>query len=194
MYIVDLLTQSVRKVDAQGIISTVAGSGQEGFSGDGGPALNATFRFGAVSTVAIDSSGNLLIADDNNSRIRRVTTSGQIDTVAGNGLFHFSGNGGPATSATLDFPTGVTGDQAGNIYFTEPFLNRIRKIGTDGTISVLAGTGTQGYSGDGGPATAANLAYPEYLVFAPNGSLVFSDYLNCVIRQLRVHGRSREHC
>ena len=188
IYVVDLMSETVKKVDAHGIITTVAGSGKQGFSGDGGPALNATFRFGPTSTVAVDSSGNLLVADDNNARIRKITTDGKISTVAGNGLFRFSGNGGLATSATLDLPTGVTGDQAGNIYFTEPFSNRIRRLATDGTIGVFAGTGAQDYLGDGGPATSAALAYPEYLVFSPTGSLVFSDSLNCVIRAIDQNG------
>lgn len=187
-YIIDAGSQYVRKVNPQGIISTIAGSGKQGYSGDGGPALGASLNFGPFSTLTVDAAGNVLVADDNNGRIRRIGADGIITTVAGNGLYHFSGNGGPATSATLDLPSGMTGDHAGNIYFTEPVLNRIRRLAPDGAISVVAGTGALGYSGDGGPATSAALAYPQFLTLAPNGSLVFSDSVNCVIRAIDTKG------
>jgi trimeric autotransporter adhesin len=183
LYIVDWYVGGIRKVDTQGIISTIAGNGKQGFSGDGGPALQASFHFGIYSGLTFDPAGNLYVADDANARIRRIS-GGQINTVAGNGLFHFSGNNGAATTATLDFPTGLTGDKTGNLYFTEPFVNRVRRIAPDGTISVFAGTGTLGYSGDGGPATAANLAIPEHLAIAPDGRLYFADTVNCVIRAI----------
>jgi len=194
LYIADDINVGIRKVNGQGVISTIAGnSGKEGFSGDGGPALQALFRFSSPA-LAVDGSGSIYFADNGNSRVRKITPDGKINTVAGNGLFHFSGNNGPAASATLDFPTGIVGDQAGNIYFTEPYMNRIRRIAPDRTISVVAGTGMQGYSGDGGPATYATLALPEYLAIAPDssivpaGSLVFSDHLNCVIRAIDPNG------
>ena len=184
MYVVDLYTLNLRKVDTQGIISTAAGNGKAGFSGDGGAALKAAFQFSIGSAVAFDSAGNLLVSDDVNGRIRKIAPDGLVNTVAGNGLFHFSGNGGPATTATIDTPTSITGDSAGNIYFTEPLVNRVRRIAPDGTLSVVAGTGSFGYSGDGGPATGAELAVPQYLTIAPNGDLVFSDSINCVIRAI----------
>jgi sugar lactone lactonase YvrE len=188
LYLSDFFTYSVRKVDTAGTITTIAGTGKSGFSGDGGPALQAAFSFGADGSIAVDSSGNILVADDGNGRIRKLDASQKVNTVAGNGLFHFSGDGGLATSATLDTPTGLAGDRAGNIYFTEPFLSRIRRIAPDGTISVLAGTGVPGYSGDGGPALSANIGYPGYLAVAADGSVVFSDELNCVIRSINTTG------
>lgn len=185
LYLSDFFTSTVRKVNPSGIISTVAGTfGVSGYSGDGGPALKAKFLFGPYGALAIDAAGNLYVADDGNGRIRRIDPNGQISTVAGNGLFHFSGDGGPAVNATIEYPTGVIGDKSGNVYFTEPFRNRIRRIAPNGTISVFAGTGNPGYTGDGGPATAAEIGYPEYLAIAPNGSIAFSDALNCIVRSI----------
>lgn len=191
----DGTTSSIRKVNGQGAISTLAGGDNApGFSGDGGPALQASFLFTSGAALALDSGGNVLLADNVNSRIRKITADGKINTIAGNGLYHFSGNNGPAISATLDVPAGMIGDAAGNLYFTEPKMNRIRRIAPDHTISVVAGTGMQGFSGDGGAATAAMLAFPYFVAIAPDssiapaGSLVFSDRENCVIRAIDTKG------
>ena len=127
-------------------------------------------------------------ADDGNFRIRRVTTDGNIDTIAGNGLFRFSGDGGPATSATLNYPTSVIGDSQGNLFIAETQAQRIRKVTPDGTISVYAGNHGAGFSGDGGPAIFASLFSPTYMTFAPDGSLVFADSVNCVIRSISPAG------
>jgi uncharacterized protein (TIGR03437 family) len=189
IYFNDFLSSSVRKVDSSGLISTVAGNGKTSFSGDGGPARQAGFSFGPYASVAADSAGNIYVADDAHGRIRRINPAGQVATVAGNGLFHFSGDGGPATSATLDFPTGVTGDKAGSIYFTEPFVSRIRRIAPDGTISVFAGTGTAGNAPDGVQAVSADIGYPEYLAFSPEGLLFFSDAIDCVVRSIDLQGK-----
>ncbi len=189
IYIDDLYTGTVRKVDTTGVIRTAAGSTPKaGFAGDGGSALKAVFRFGLAPGIALDPAGNVYVGDDGNFRVRRVTLDGNIDTVAGNGLFRFSGDGGPATSATLNYPTGVIGDAQGNLYISETQASRIRKITPDGTISVYAGNHGAGFSGDGGPAAFASLFSPMYMTFAPDGSLVFADSVNCVIRSISPAG------
>jgi trimeric autotransporter adhesin len=189
LYIADRLSFGILEVNAQGNIQTIAGgSGQSGFDGDGGSALAAHFLLGVYPAMAVDSAGNILVADEYNGRIRKIGTNGIINTVAGNGLFRFSGDGGPATSATLYLPISVVEDNSGNIFFSEPGVERIRRVTPGGTISVYAGNGMEGYSGDGGPATSASLAYPNYLALAPNGSLYFTDEVNCVIRFITTNG------
>ena len=117
----------VRKVaPLTGIISTVAGNGTAGYSGDGGAATSAEINL--TNGLAVDSIGNLYISDTSNNRIRKVTTSGTISTVAGNGTMGYSGDGGAASSAELNFPTGVVVDSAGNIYLGDYGNNRVRKI------------------------------------------------------------------
>src|SRR5439155_1308492 len=137
---------------------TYAGSGTRGFSGDGGPATAAQLT--APVGVALDPAGNLYIADRDNQRIRKVTPGGTISTYAGTGTWGFSGDGGPATAAQLNTPAGVALDSAGNLYIADQANHRIRKVTPGGTISTYAGSGTRGFSGDGGPATAAQLNTP----------------------------------
>jgi uncharacterized protein (TIGR03437 family) len=183
LYIVDQFRQGILKVDSTGQLTTVAGGSEiAGFAGDGGPAINALFAFNLYPDVAVDSSGNIFIADDGNLRIRKIDTAKTIQTIAGNGLFQFSGNGGPATSASLDYPVGVIEDNAGNIFVSDQQANRIRRIARDGTISVFAGNGMEAEMGDHGPATAASLLLPSYMTFAPDGSLLVADL--CVIRSI----------
>ena len=163
IYIADLAASVIRKVNTAGIISTVAGFPQEKtqFSGDGGPATSASIYISSNHNgLAVDDAGNLYIADDGHHRIRKVSPSGIITTVAGTGKINFSGDGGPATSATLYRPSGVAVDSAGNIYIADTQNVRIRKVDTLGNISTVAGNGSIGYSGDGGPATNAALFYP----------------------------------
>lgn len=189
LYIVDGFGMGIRKVDAKGIITTVAGGSQKfGFAGDGGPALKAEFAFRTFPSIAVDAGGNIYVDDEANERVRKITPAGIIDTVAGNGLFRLSGNGGPAASATLDYPLSVTGDRSGNLYISEQLQNRIRRVAPDGTISLYAGNGQQGFSGDGGPAGSASLAFPGYLTIAPSGFLFFSDTVNCRIRYIDNNG------
>ena len=186
-------------VNAQGIISTVAGNGTATFGGDGGAATGASlsFPFG----VAVDTAGNLFIADRGNARIRRVdATTGIITTVAGNGVFGFSGDGGPATSAALDVPGGVTLDAAGNLFVADQLNNRSRRVdaGADGlvtgaadeTITTVAGSGptgfgSGGFSGDGGPATSARFATPIGVALDAAGNLFIADTLNHRIRRVQ---------
>jgi hypothetical protein len=155
LYLVDTDDHRVRKISSTGIVTTVAGRDEFGFSGDGGPATSA--KLWAPYGVAVDSVGNLFIADTGNSRIRKVSTGGTITTVAGNGTNGFSGDGGAATSAALWFPRGVSVDASGNVFIADGRNNRIRRVSTAGTITTVAGSGVAGFSGDGGSATAAAL-------------------------------------
>jgi len=180
LYVADYYASSIRKV-TNGVISTIAGGGR-GFMGDGGPALMASFNF-PVGAVAVDASGDVFVADNENLRIREVS-GGIVQTVAGNGLYRLAGNGGPASSATIYYAEGVRTDPAGNIYFAEGTLNRVRKIGTDGTISIFAGNGLFGYAGDNGLATAARLAFPAFLATDTTGNVYVSDAVNNVIRKI----------
>jgi NHL repeat len=136
-----------------GQMTVVAGNGIGGFSGDGGPATSASLN--SPVGVALDSAGNLYIADGNNARIRQVS-GGTITTIAGNGNPGFSGDGGLATSASLNFPAGVAVDSAGNLFIADQYNQRIRMV-SGGTITTEAGNGTAEFSGDGGPATSASL-------------------------------------
>lgn len=189
-YISDTALNRVVKV-VSGTVTTVAGTGFPTTSppsptpadlGDGGPAENATLS--SPVGIALDPSGNLLIADFGNLRVRRVnTTTGIITTVAGNGTAGVAGDGVLATSAFLYYPTGVTADPAGNIYIAEFFGNKIRKVGTNDRISTVAGTGAMGFRGDSGPATAAELARPKSVVYHSN-ALYISDSLNNRIRKV----------
>ncbi|MCF8450346.1 MAG: T9SS type A sorting domain-containing protein [Taibaiella sp.] len=146
----------IRKVDTAGIVSTFAGTGTTGYSGDGGPATAA--RFGTVKGVAVDVGGNLYIGDVINHCIRKVNTSGIISTFAGTGIAGYFGDGGPATAAKFNVIEDVAVDILGNVYVAEQGNCCIRKINTSGIISTIAGTGITGFSGDGGPATAAQLS------------------------------------
>lgn len=182
LFIADTFNYRVRKVSPNGIITTYAGNGTEGYSGDGGQAINAELDF--PSAIAVDSSGNLYIADYNNSRIRKVTPAGIITTVAGGG-FNFPGDGGPAINAQISFPSGVAVDSSGNIYIGDSGDNLIREVTTDGIINTIAGTlGAQGYSGDGGPATSATLNYPTGVAVDASGNVYFADNGNNVVREI----------
>jgi sugar lactone lactonase YvrE len=182
LYIADTSNQRIRKVNKDGIISTVAGNGSYGFSGDGGPAAQA--RLYEPSGVAIGALGDVYIADTYNNRVRRIDPSGIITTVAGNGTYGYSGDGGPATSASLSHPDGLTLDASGNIYISDTYNHHIRKVDTNGIITTLAGYGSYGYSGDGGPAIQAHLAYPSSVVLDGSGSLYLADTVNHRIREV----------
>lgn len=189
LYIVDNLRQGVVRVDSAGILRDFAGgSFQSGLAGDGGPALAARFRFVFAPALSADTLGNVYVVDEGNRRVRRISPQGIINTVAGNGLFRFSGDGGPAVSATLDHPIGVAVDATGAMFIAEGLGHRIRRVAPDGTISVWAGTGIQGYAGDGGPATGAELSFPTHIAIAPNGDVYFPDSLNCAIRSVNSRG------
>ncbi len=175
----------IRKVSTAGLISTVAGSQTNGFSGDGGPATSA--RLHNPSSITVDSAGNLFIADMENHRIRKVSSNGVITTVAGIGPVgtsqgSFSGDGGAATTARLNRPAAVAVDAAGNLFIAEN--QRIRKVSTDGIINTVAGNGTAGFSGDGGPAILAQFNYPHGLAVDADGNLFVADVENQRIRKV----------
>ncbi len=181
IYFTDSIFSVVRKIDSKGIISKFAGGGA-GSLGDGGPATSARLSFqGPHAGLAVDGAGNVYIADYFDSRIRKVDTSGNITTVAGNstspGLGSFSGDGGPATSAGLNSPTGVAIDSAGNLYIADYGNQRIRKVDTSGKITTFAGIGvvTASDSGDGGPATKAELGSPYDVAVDGKGNVYIAD-------------------
>ncbi|MSV30535.1 MAG: hypothetical protein EXQ52_17600, partial [Bryobacterales bacterium] len=288
LHYVEFTTQRVRKISPSGIVTSVAGSGGFGYSGDGGPALQATFRFptgvavgkdgviyisdtdnnkvrkatngiietfaGTVTTagdggpavsaqllsprgVAVDASGNLLIADSSNSQIRRVDTTGKISTIAGNGVPGFKGDRGPASAAQVIFPRtvvvdsgnyyiveryrirkvdaagiittvagngscafdsdnrlapnaslcnpyGIAFDRDGNMFIADTGHHRIRRVTVDGVITTVAGTGTPGFRGDAGPATAAQIDTPTAVAVDRAGNLYIADQLNARIRKV----------
>jgi sugar lactone lactonase YvrE len=182
IYIADTSNNRIRKV-SNGVITTVAGSETVGFighRGDGGPATAATLN--QPSGVALDSAANLYIADTVNQRIRKVS-NGVITTVAGNGALGFSGDNGPATSATLDYPEGIAVDSAGNLYIADDLNNRIRKV-ANGVITTVVGTGTGGFSGDNGSATSAELYGPFGVAVDSTGNLYIADTANERIRKV----------
>ena len=172
----------IRKINTSGIISTIAGTGTGGFTGDGGAATAAELY--AVANMIFDAAGNLYFADEANSRIRKITTAGIINTVAGNGTSGYSGDGGAATSAELMQPSGVVLDGTGNLYIADQGNNRVRMVNASGIISTYAGNGTGGFSGDGGAATAAELFGPAIIVLDPAGNLCVADYGNYRIRKI----------
>ncbi|MEV7139608.1 RICIN domain-containing protein [Streptomyces tauricus] len=182
LYIADTDNHRVRQVTPDGHIRTVAGTGPPGFSGDGGPAAAA--QLNSPYGVALDGAGDLCITDAENHRVRRVAGDGTISTVAGTGTDGFSGDGGPAASAQLDFPLGVVADATGTLYVSDHNNHRVRRVAGDGTISTVAGTGTDGFSGDGGPAASARLNYPFGLAVDCVGALYIADYLNNRVRKV----------
>jgi sugar lactone lactonase YvrE len=183
IYCTGLGSHTVRKVDPDGTISTVAGTGWPGFSGDGGPATKADLNI--PISVAVDREGNLYISDENNFRIRKVDKEGIITTFAGTGKEGYSGDGGPATSAQLTDPGGIAFDAKGNLYLAD-FVS-VRKIDPSGTITTVAGTGEAGFSGDGGPATEAKLTAYD-VALDSEGNIYISDLENQRIRKVDKDG------
>jgi sugar lactone lactonase YvrE len=183
---------------APGGITTVAGNGTAGYSGDNDSATNA--ELSSPTGVAVDSSGNIYIADQQNNRIRKIDPSGVITTVAGNGTAGYSGDGGPATSAELDDPSGVAVDASGNLYIADSLNSVIRKVNPSGIITTVAGDGYNrlgtgqpsfndgGYSGDGGPATSAELNNPYAVAVDSSGNLYIADTYNRRIRKVDTSG------
>ncbi|MCK4389748.1 MAG: hypothetical protein KAV83_05885 [Desulfobacterales bacterium] len=229
-FIADANNNRIRKVDTSGIITTVAGDGTAGYSGDGGPAtsahidypigvclkntgeiviadtMNSCLRqvdlgdvistltgtgdplFNKPSQIAMDGSGNVYIADRGNHRIRKVDTSGKVTTVAGTGTGAYSGDEGPATSAEIKWARGVFVDTSGNIYIADTLNHRIRKVDTSGIITTVAGTGTGAYSGDEGPATSAEINVPQGVCVDNSGNLYIADMNNYRIRKVGTSG------
>jgi sugar lactone lactonase YvrE len=178
--------EQIRQVGTNGTITTVAGYGLPGYSGDGGAATSASLNYPAGA--AVDASGNLFIADFYNDRIRKVDANGIITTVAGNGTQGYSGDGGPATSASLNYPEGVSVDEIGNLFIADAGNNRVRKVDAKGVITTVAGNGTYGYSGDGRAATNARLSQICGVAVDPSGNLFIADLDNHDIRKVDVTG------
>jgi sugar lactone lactonase YvrE len=177
----------IRKVSKTGVITTYAGTGICGFSGDGGPATAAMISnpYG----LSLDNHGNLLFADPGNSRIRQITPAGVITTIAGNGTFGYSGDGGPAVSASLGAPFAVAADaMTGKIYIADSGNYVIRVVNTAGIIQTIAGNHTYGFSGDGGPATSAEIGYVEGLRTDSHGNLYIADTNNERVRKVDASG------
>ena len=235
LYIADGGDNRVRKVSSKGIITTLAGTGTSGYSGDGGPATSA--QLSAPSAVGADPFGNIFILDNGNGVVRKVDTTGTITTLQPNGIpffgpyvfdqgvglavdaagnvyfpdgftvvwkvdtsnnatiiagkqwfFSDSGDGGPATQATLFFPQSVALDAFGNLYIAEWLSHRVRKVDAAGIITTVAGNGTPGFSGDGGPATAASLNFPQDVTTDSAGNLYIADWVNLRIRMVDTAG------
>ncbi len=185
-YIADTNNHRVRMISPGGVITTVAGTGVSGFSGDNGPATSAELN--APQGVAIDASGNLYIADTLNYRVR-VVSGGTISTFAGNGRAGFGGDNGPATAAELFSPLGLAVDASGNVYIADSNNNRVRMVSaSSGNITTVAGTGTAGFGGDGGAATSAKLYGPDAVAIDAAGDIYIADHYNDRVRMVTPDG------
>jgi sugar lactone lactonase YvrE len=195
MYVADCGDSIVVKIDPYGQLRTIAGSSSfnGGFSGDGGPAIAAEFN--CPSGMAFDRNGNLYLSDLLNNRVRRIDRSGIISTVVGSDPGGFGGDGGPATSALLQFPVAIVIDSGSNLYIDDANNNRVRKVDRQGIITTIAGNGTAGFSGDGGPATAAKLSLgvdPNFhqsgMAIDAEGNLYIADTSNNRVRKVDQRG------
>jgi sugar lactone lactonase YvrE len=176
----------IRKITPDLTISTLAGNGQFGDYGDGLPAEAASFSW--LNDMARMPDGSLLVADFANNRVRRIDPSGIITTFAGTGQSGSSGDGGAAVNAQLTNPFGIAIDASGNVFISETFGHRIRKVTTDGKIATIAGNGRPGYSGDGGAASGAQLAAPRSMAFDSRGNLLIADSGNNRVRRISPDG------
>ena len=186
LFIADTQNSAIRKVDTNGIITTVAGIGSYGYSGDGGAATNANLA--SPNDVVVDTAGNLFIADNGNSVIRKVDTNGIITTVVGNGSYGYAGDGGMATNASLKCACAVVVDAVGNLFMADTWNLVIRKVDTNGIITTVVGNGSYGYAGDGGAATNASLAYAFGVALDAFGNLFIADSYNYIIREVTTQG------
>jgi len=173
VYLSEFNGNRVRKVNPQGILSTVTGTGATTFTGDAGPAATATV-WGPWG-LALDSKGDLFIGDSNNKRVRMINPAGIISTVAGTGVFGFSGDSGPATSAVLAFPDGVAADSFGNVYFADSANLRVRRFTVGGNIATVAGNGLYRYTANGSPVSQLYFLGPDGLAFDNSGNMIVAD-------------------
>ena len=187
LYFADTGNQRVRRISVAGTISTVAGTGVKGSSGDGGTAASA--ELSDPWGLAFDSLGNLYIADSGNHRVRKITPSGMISTVAGVGTSGFGGDGSPATAARLSGPLGVAVDSIWNLYIADTGNHRVRKVNASGSISTIAGDGRNEFSGDGGPAVAASLWLPFSVMVDPAGNVFVVDTFHHRLRKIGLDGK-----
>jgi uncharacterized protein (TIGR03437 family) len=186
LLIVDYENSSVWRVGTDGTVQPVAGTGKPGYSGDGGPATDAELRF--PRAMCVNAAGNIFIADTWNYRVRKITPDGKISTVAGNGKNGNSGDGVPAVEAEIGPPWGVAADDGDTVYIADPYHQCIRKITAEGLISTVAGSGSQGDEGDGGPAASARFRYPRGLALDSNGNLYVADQFNHRVRKISRDG------
>ena len=185
VYISDVTTNTIRKISTNGYISTVAGNGTAGNGGDGGPATAAQLNMSGGGGLYIDKAGNFYISNTAGQNIRKVTAStGIISTICGTNVGGYSGDGGPASAAKVQGPLGICEDTSGNIYFADASNERIRRIDAiTGIITTVIGTGSNAYSGDGGPGTSARVSVPRDVVADVYGNLYIADFGNDVIRK-----------
>ena len=187
LYIADTDNARVRKVSG-GVINTIGGNGSTSYSGDGGPAASA--QLASPSSIAVDNAGNVYIADGGNYRIRQVAPNGVITTIAGNGSPSYSGDNGPAAAAGIGYVTAIATDTSGNVLLIDPSSGpRVRRI-SGGIITTIAGNGMSGYSGDGGPATAASFSNPQGIAVDALGNIYIADTGNMRIRLLTTSPRA----
>jgi len=185
----DSYNHVVLRIDRDGIATRFAGNGERGRGGEGIKAIDSALRFPV--DVRLDSKGNVFIADLENHRIRKVTRDGLITTVVGTGVPGYSGDGGPATNAQLNTPYGIFLDKDDNLLIADSNNNVIRRVGSDGIIHTIAGTGQEGYDGDGGPARAARLNSPQSLGCDAQGRIYVGDEHNNAIRVIEPDGSIR---
>ncbi len=188
LFIADNACNVIRKVDVAGIITTFAGNGMPGYVGDLGPSIQA--ELSGPTGVAVDNNGNVYISDVGNRVVRKVNAAGFIGTFAGNGTIGYSGDGGPSNFSQLGTPAGIATDVANNVYIADSYYSVIRMINASGVISTFAGNGTAGYGGDGGLAVSAQLgiASPQGLASDGQGNVWVSDYENFAIRRIGPNG------
>ncbi|MEO8134315.1 MAG: RHS repeat-associated core domain-containing protein [Betaproteobacteria bacterium] len=187
LYIADFGNLRIRRVAPDGIVSTIAGNGTYAFAGDGGPATQAALQ--QPMNVAVGPDGSIYFSDSQTQRVRRVATDGIITTVAGTGVFNGPlGDGGPATLAALGFPEGIAVGADGVLYIADRGHVRVRRVGTDGIITTIAGNGLSSFTGDGGPAVLAGLSLVNDVALSPDGSVFISDFNNQRIRRVGPDG------
>ncbi len=183
VFIEDTYNHRIRKLGTNGFITTVAGNGVAGYNGDNRSAIDANLNYPSDG-ILIDPAGNIIISDSYNNRIRKVSTTGIITTIAGTGTAGYNGDNILAVNASIYYPYALALDADGNLYFADGLNHRIRKINTAGIITTMAGTGTAGYNGDNMLATSARLNTPEGIAFDAAGNLFISDYFNHRIRRV----------
>jgi len=186
MYIAMREHNIISRIDTKGMMTRYAGSGESGFSGDGGPAIKANFK--TPAGLAFDSEGNLYIADRENHRVRKLDTSGNISTFAGIGKAGFSGDGGPAVRAKLNLPSGLATDEKGNLFISDRSNDRIRVVNKKGVIRTYAGSGIAGFQGDAGPALKAQLDKPFGIALDEAENLYIADRNNNRVRKVSPEG------
>ncbi|MDX2029667.1 MAG: hypothetical protein SF339_03290 [Blastocatellia bacterium] len=188
LYISDIAAHRIVKRDRRGRLQTIAGTGEAGFSGDGGPAIRA--QLNAPHDLLFDAAGNLLIADSANHRIRRIDAQGVITTICGDGKAGRAGYNDPVSPTSLNYPQGLALDKAGELLIADTFNHVVRRLDRQGRLTVFAGS-VPGFGGDGGPASSAQISLPMAVAVALDGSVYVSDAGNSRIRRIAPDGGIR---